>query len=149
MSSLALLQSRKNFSPSLDQIRYTILSALPVKYKEFLLNLFNRFLEKGIIPSSWKISLIISLPKANNSGFHSISLLSCALKIFEKIVYLRLQWLVESQAILSQEQMGFRLNRSCTDNLVTLINNIHISFLANEIVAAAFLDVTGAFDNVL
>jgi len=44
--------------------------------------------------------------------------------------------------------MGFRANRSCTDSLVTLTNNIHISFLAHE-VAVAFLDITGAFDNVL
>ncbi|XP_012057459.1 PREDICTED: uncharacterized protein LOC105620578 [Atta cephalotes] len=54
---------------------------------------------------------------------------------------------MESQMILPQEQMDF--NRSCTDSLVILTNNIHTSFLANEVVAAAFLDITGAFDNVL
>ena len=56
---------------------------------------------------------------------------------------------MESQAILPQEQMGFRLNRLCTNSLVTLTNNIQTSFLVNEVVAAAFLDITGAFDNVL
>jgi len=124
-----------------------MLSALLAKYKEFLLNLFNRFLEEGTI-FSWKISLIFIL-KANNSGFRPILHLSYTLKIFEKIVYLRLQWLVELQVILPQEQMDFRSNKSCTDSLVILTNNIHTSFLANEVVAAAFLDITGAFDNVL
>ena len=52
-------------------------------------------------------------------------------------------------AILSQEQMDFRPNRSCIDSLVTLTNNIQTSFLENEAVAIAFLDITGAFDNVL
>jgi len=33
--------------------------------------------------------------------------------------------------------------------LVTLTNNIHTSFLANEVIAAVFVDITGAFDNVL
>jgi len=42
--NLALSQSRKNSSPGLDQISYTMLSALSAKYKELLLNLFNRFL---------------------------------------------------------------------------------------------------------
>ena len=56
---------------------------------------------------------------------------------------------MESQTILPQEQMDFRPNRSCIDSLVILTNNIHTSFLANEIVAAAFLDITGAFDSVL
>jgi len=84
--NIALSQSRKNSSPSLDQISYAMLFALLTKYKELFLNLFNCFLEKP-----------------NNSGFRSVSLLLCAFKIFEKIVYLRLQWLVESQAILPQE----------------------------------------------
>jgi len=53
---------------------------------------------------------------------------------------------VESQAILPQEQMDFRSNRSCTDSLITLTNNIHTNFLANDVVAAAFLDITGVFD---
>jgi len=55
---------------------------------------------------------------------------------------------VESQTILPQEQMDFRPNRSCIDSLVILTNNIHTSFLANEVVAAVFLDITGAFDNM-
>ena len=57
---------------------------------------------------------------------------------------------MESQAILPQEQMRFRPNRSCINSLITLItNNIQTSFLANEVIAAAFLDITGAFDNML
>jgi len=70
---------------------------------------------------------------------------SCALKIFEKIVYLRLQWLMESQTILSQEQMGFRPNRQLG---YSHTNNIHTSFLEN-VIAAAFFNITGVFDNVL
>lgn len=56
---------------------------------------------------------------------------------------------MESQVILPNEQMGFRPNRSCSDSLVTLTNNIQTCFLKNEVVAAAFLDITGAFDNIL
>ncbi|NEV49194.1 reverse transcriptase family protein [Wolbachia pipientis] len=65
------------------------------------------------------------------------------------MIYFRLLWLVESQAALPNEQMGFRPNRSCSDNLVALTNNIQASFLAGEVMAVAFLDISGAFDNVL
>lgn len=147
--NLALTQSRKSSAPGLDQINYVMLSSLPDKYKEFLLDIFNRFFQEGVIPRSWKTSLIIFIPKPNNSGLRPISLLYCVLKTFEKIVYFRLQWLVELQAALHKEQMGFRPNRSCSDSLVSLTNYIRTSFLTNEVVAAAFLDISGAFDNVL
>ncbi|XP_018375583.1 PREDICTED: uncharacterized protein LOC108769220 [Trachymyrmex cornetzi] len=126
-----------------------MLTSLPDNYQEFLLDLFNRILKEGIVPNSWKTSLVIFIPKSNNEGLRPISLLSCVTKIFEKIIYFRLQWLVESQALLPQEQMGFRHNRSCSDSLVTLTNNIQASFLDGEAVVAAFLNIKGAFDNVL
>jgi len=52
---------------------------------------------------------------------------------------------MESQTILSQEQMGFRPNRQLG---YSHTNNIHTSFLEN-VVAAAFFNITGVFDNVL
>ncbi|XP_018309354.1 RNA-directed DNA polymerase from mobile element jockey-like [Mycetomoellerius zeteki] len=147
--NLALTQANKKSAPGLDQISYVMLASLPDKYREFLLDIFNRLFKEGIVPNSWKTSLVIFIPKPNNVGLRPISLLSCVLKTFEKIVYYRLQWLVESQTLLPQEQMGFRPNRSCSDSLVTLTNKIQASFLNGEAVAAAFLDITGAFDNVL
>ncbi|XP_018373152.1 PREDICTED: RNA-directed DNA polymerase from mobile element jockey-like [Trachymyrmex cornetzi] len=147
--NLALTQSNKNSAPGLDQISYIMLTSLPDNYQEFLLDLFNRIFKEGVVPNSWKTSLVIFIPKSNNEGLRPISLLSCVMKIFEKIIYFRLQWLVESQAFLPQEQMGFRLNKSCSDSLVTLTNNIQASFLDGEVVVAVFLDIKGAFDNVL
>ncbi|XP_018360563.1 PREDICTED: uncharacterized protein LOC108759566 [Trachymyrmex cornetzi] len=77
-----------------------------------------------------------------------ISLLSCTLKLMEKIVYWRLLWLTEHKSLLPQEQMGFRPGRSCVESLTTFSNNIHASFIGGDVVVAVFLDITGAFDNI-
>ncbi|XP_018360232.1 PREDICTED: uncharacterized protein LOC108759347 [Trachymyrmex cornetzi] len=45
--------------------------------------------------------------------------------------------------------MGFRPLRSSNDNLVIITNHIRAGFLRGEVMAAAFLDIQGAFDNVV
>lgn len=45
--------------------------------------------------------------------------------------------------------MDFCPSRSCADNLVTLSNNIQTAFLNGEVVVGAFLDIAGAFNNML
>jgi len=76
-------------------------------------------------------------------------LLSCLLKTFERLVYRRLQWTIESQFILPEFQSGFRSSRSCTDNLITLTARIHFAFLRRASILTIFLDVESAFDNVI
>jgi len=65
------------------------------------------------------------------------------------MIYRRLQWASESLFFLPEFQSGFRNSRSCIDNLVTLTNRIHTAFLRNASTVAVFLDIAGAFDNVI
>jgi len=51
--------------------------------------------------------------------------------------------------LLPDFQSGFRNFRFCTDNLVTFTNRIHSAFLNNSFTIAVFLDIAGAFDNVI
>jgi len=69
------------------------------------------------------------------------------LKLFERLVYRRLQWEIETRFLLPEFQSGFRTSRSCTDNL-TLSNRIHSAFLIGAFILVVFLDIEGAFDNV-
>ncbi|XP_018394554.1 PREDICTED: uncharacterized protein LOC108773291, partial [Cyphomyrmex costatus] len=146
---LAIASVNKKSAPGLDRISNSMLSHLPFDFKELLVNLFNRFLEEGVVPEEWKRSLVIFIPKPGGSGVRPISLLSCVLKVFEKIIYWRLMWLVESQVVLPNEQMGFRPNRSCNDSLVTFTNQICLALSNNAYTVAVFLDIAVAFDNVL
>jgi len=145
----AIKVSKRNSSPGLDRLDYSILRALPSDFCNFLLSVYNDLFSLGLFPASWKNSLLIFLPKSDGRGVRPIALLSCLLKLLERLVYRRLQWAVETRFILPEFQSGFRASRSCTDNLVILTNRIHSGFLHGAFTFAVFLDIEGAFDNVI
>lgn len=88
------------------------------------------------------------IPKPEKKGYRPISLLSCLLKVLEKMILRRLKWYLESKPILPPTQMGFRPLRSCT-GLITITNHVHASFIRGEVTVAVFLDIQEAFDSVI
>ena len=99
-------------------------------------------------PTSWKDTFIHFIKKPDSEGMRPIALTSCVCKLFEVIVTNRIQWWIEHQNLLPNNQTGFQKGHSCSDNLTTLAINIDMAFSNNEDVLTAFLDVSGAFDNV-
>jgi len=66
------------------------------------------------------------------------------------MIYTRLQWFVESRHILpDMGQLGFRSDRPYLDSLVILSCDIYKGFINNFSIICAFLDIKGAFDNVV
>jgi len=147
--NVALELSRKSSAPGLDQFDYRLIRALPIPIRSVLLDIYNELYEGGLFPVSWRDSLVIFVPKPNGSGLRSIALMSCFLKLLEKMIYRRLSWLIETQFLLPEFQAGFRSSRSCADNLITWTNRIQQGFLGRASTVAAFLDIAGAFDNVI
>ncbi|XP_039315364.1 uncharacterized protein LOC120359950 [Solenopsis invicta] len=126
---MAAVDDMKNSSaPGLDQFSYKIIKALPHEFIIVLVNLFNALLQEGRFPKQWSQSLIVLIPKPQG-GVRPISLLSCFLKVLEKTLYLRLRWAMENRCSLPDFQAGFRANRSCVDNLVSLSSYVHSAFL--------------------
>lgn len=136
-------------SPGLDNVNYKIIKHLPASAKRFLLILFNKMFTQKFYPSDWNKYVIFFIPKSDNKKFRPISLASCDCKIFERLIYNRLMWWLEYHNILPNSQFGFRRNRSCIDNLSTLCAEINLAKLNNEYTSTVFLDIIGAFDNVL
>lgn len=60
----------------------------------------------------------------------------------------RLDWWVEKY-LLPNFKFGFRKGKSCLNNLFLLATEIHTGFVLRQTTACLFLDITGAFDNVL
>lgn len=147
--NFAIKNTKVETAPGLDQISMEILLHLPDSYISYLTNIYNCLFKSGTIPTSLQKSLIVLLPKPDGKGVRSISLLSCPLKIFEKVIYNRLSWYVESNCILPEAQHGFRNLRSCADNLFCLTSFIHANFIKGRKVICAFIDIQGAFDNVI
>jgi len=94
------------------------------------------------------LTILLSIWISDSKGVCSIALLSF-LKVFEKMLYHRIQWTVETRFLLPDFQSGFRNFCSCTANLIILTNRIHSAFLNNASTIAVFLDIAGAFDNVI
>jgi len=145
----AIKKMKLNSAPGIDQIDNRVISTLPNEYYKIVLAIFNSILVEGSFPTQWKQSLVILIPKFDSHSFRPISLLSCLLKLMERMVYNRLQWHVESQYIIPDSQFGFRPGRSCTDCLVTFSCEVYNGFAHGFSTIAAFLDIKGAFDNVI
>jgi len=136
-------------APEMDQIDYSVISCLPREYLNLLLKIYNNIFYERIFPDQWKHSLIVLIPKPDGGNFRSISLLSCFLKIIEKMIYNCIQWHIKSQHIIPDNQLSFKSDRSCINNLVILSSEIHKGSISKSFTICAFLDIKDAFDNVV
>ena len=82
------------------------------------------------------------------ASYRPISLISSILKLFERVIKQRLRSHLEQIGFINKHQSGFRKAKSTDDHLFRLSQSIKESFNRGEHVAAAFLDVEKAFDNV-
>lgn len=136
-------------SPGLDQISYTIIRSLPENYITILIEIYNKLWQEGLFPSEWRQTLVALISKPSGGGIRPIALMSCLMKIMKKVVYWRLNWYLEHHCLIPNFQSGFRKGKSCTDNLVALTSFVHAGLAKKEIISCVFLDIRGAFDNVI
>ena len=98
------------------------------------------------VPKQWREGLIVNLFKKGDrqdpGNYRGIALLSVVGKVFCKLLNNRLVQCLDKGGALHEGQAGFRVNRSCMDNVYTL----------NEIVQGRIkkhmLDVQKAYDTV-
>jgi len=96
----AIYSSKKRSSPGLDRFDYNIIRSFPLELLKILLDIYNELFEQGLFPDSWNFSLVIFVPKPGGKGVRPIALLSCFLKLLEKMIYRRLQWAVETRFLV-------------------------------------------------
>ena len=99
-------------------------------------------------PLDWTKSNVLFIKKSYGKNVRPISLTSCVCKLFETILKNKFQWWLEFNNLPPPNQSGFRKSQSTTDNLTGLTLTVAESFAKKKDILAAFLDVTGAFDNV-
>lgn len=111
--------------------------------------IYNDILVTRTFPEEWGSYLIFFIPKSTPDKLRPISLAPCLVKILEKMINNRLSWWLERNQLLAQTQLGFRRQKSCTDNLAILHSKIQKEFLGKNHLVSVFLDIKGAYDNVL
>ena len=147
------LENTNNSSPGEDSIRAEMIKRLPIKTQELLLKIYNGIWISGILPQSWKSSVIIPVSKPGKDpkspkSYRPIALTSVLCKVFERMVNLRLVYYLESNNLISKSQFGFRKNTSTVDPLLKLTTHIQSAFAQKKNTIGIFFDLEKAYDTV-
>lgn len=147
----ALKQMKIGKAPGFDGIHSEFLVHSGQYVKTWLAAFFTDILQTGNIPHDMKSAKIIALlkpgrPNDQPKSYRPIALLSMLYKLLERLLYNRI-----SHTILQYipvEQAGFRPNRSCVDQVLSLTTFIEASFQKKQKTSAVFIDLTAAYDTV-
>ena len=94
------------------------------------------------------------LPKPNKDNYNEaksyrpITLGSVVGKLMEKIIKLRLTWKLESENVFSNTQYAYRKNRSCTQAVLKMVNNIQENLGKSENTVLVTMDFESCFERV-
>ena len=114
--------------------------------------IFCRSLAEGTVPSAWKRSTVIPLFKKGSRydplNYRPVSLTSVCCKTLERIVAKHIHEYLESNAILSNHQFGFRPGRSVMEQLLLVYNDVSSNIDADQTVDLVLFDYSKAFDVV-
>lgn len=147
-----------NKAPGLDGIPGVIVKAAAIAKPEIFRDTFQQCLLNGVYPKRWKSMRLVLLPKGKGptnaaSSFRPLCLLDTVGKLYERILYTRIEMITESPNGIRQQQYGFRKGRSTLDAL-TAVRDVAKNALdgdrwlggSKEYCAIITLDVKNAFN---
>lgn len=116
------------------------------------LDVINSSLETGVFPKEWKISILIPVPKVQNTvkaeEFRPINQLPTYEKILEGVVKNQFNEHLETSNILIEEQFGFRKGHSCEMALNVILINWKEEIDNGNRIISVFLDLKRAFETI-
>ena len=119
---------------------------------EVLSSIFNRCILEGIFPNALKLAKIIPIHKGDSqfetSNYRPISLLPIVSKIFEKLIFNRLNDFLSKHKILSPNQFGFQKSNSTEFAVNAILTKITNAFENKETAHCIFLDFAKGVDTV-
>ena len=114
--------------------------------------LFNQSLREGKIPSDWKSSHVVPIPKVSPAKspdhYRPISLLSILSKVLERHMFILIADHLDTVRPLSDCQWGFRAGRSTVSALLSTTTNWFSILEDGSEICAIFFDYRKAFDSV-
>lgn len=119
---------------------------------EQLAFIMNLSLRTSKFPTAWKKSIVTLIPKKGDccivGNIRPISLIHICSKLLEKIVSELLIEYLQRNTIVKPSQYGFVKNRSTTDCIAALCNDLFHNINKNVLTGCLFLDYSKAFDCV-
>ena len=145
--SLDISKSNGPDGISARMLKFTAASIAPS-----ICQLFNLSMKLGKIPSTWKVSHIVRIPKSpavhDPKNYRPISLLSILSKVLERHICSLISCHLEEFHPFSDTQWGFRAGRSTVTALLSTIHRWLQLLESGKEICAVFLDYKKAFDSV-
>lgn len=120
----------------------------------FLVELFNRCLSTGSVPSSFKAAYITPLLKktdldtADPKSYRPIANLSVLSKLLERLVAQQLLDYLNAARLLPDLQSAYRAHHSTETAVTKVLADILLALDAGDITMLTLLDLSAAFDTV-
>lgn len=132
---------------------FLIYSSSKQEMVELYTIMFNLVLKSGTVPRDWVIGMIQPIYKKKGdekdpNNYRGITLLSCVSKLFTHLLNERLKEFTENNALLFEEQIGFRAGHGTTDHIFTLNSIMQWYLHKKKRLYLAFVDYEKAFDSV-
>lgn len=112
----------------------------------------NLCIESGTFPSRLKTSIVTpifkKLDKTDVNCYRPIALIPIMAKVFEKVLYIKLNAYLEGNEILVDNQLGFRKGKSINMAITKFLKNVYDGLEDKKQVTALYMDMTKAFDHV-
>ena len=148
----SIIMDLKNVKGHCNSLSTKLLKENSLSLSNPIAQIFNNIIQLGQYPDILKLACITAVFKAgdknNPNNYRPISSLPILNKVFEKLLYKRLNSYFENNNILCKEQYGFRKKKSTSDAVNELLNKIYNAINRKEHLGAVFLDLSKAFDTV-
>ncbi len=116
-------------------------------------SIFNEFLATSVVPTSFKKSVIIPVPKNSKpsclNDYHPVALTSTVMKVFERLLK---KHICSSIPVTSDPlQFAYRPNRSTDDAISQVLHSslTHIDSTNGNYVRLLFIDYSSAFNTIV
>ena len=134
-----------------DRIKPSILKSCADQLAGIFCILFNMSFSESRIPSLWKTSCIVPIPKKSSvitmNDLRPVALTSSVMKVFERFVLRRLQFLVRD--FLDPLQFAYRSKRNVDDAVLYVLNRMYAHLdKTNTCIRLMFFDFSSAFNTM-
>eukprot|EP00732_Lithocolla_globosa_P001186 Lithocolla_globosa_v1_NODE_552_length_3760_cov_9.338462.p1 type:complete len:556 gc:universal NODE_552_length_3760_cov_9.338462:1692-25(-) len=148
----AICEGNEGKSPGQNGTPVELFAWLPGSCLPQILDLFNRILETGVLPTAFLQGVILTILKPNKdpaclSSYRPLTLLNSMGKLLERILYRRFKKRFFPDFIYD-EQGSFAAGRGNSDQIFILAETIDVTLERDRTLFVAFLDLKGAFDSV-
>ena len=139
-------------APGPDKLPASILKECKEQLALPIYLIWRKSLDTAEIPEILKSQGIVPIFKKGNkacpANYRPVSLTSHLIKLFERVLRIKLVHYIEENRILTDQQHGFREHRSCLTQLLGHIDNILKISESDDNADVIYLDFAKAFDKV-